>query len=81
MPIRASRLDVPAPALLPLEIVARKGPGHPDTFCDAICDAIAQPPSVALSRRHLDRFGRVLHHNVDEALPRGGAVRSRATAA
>jgi S-adenosylmethionine synthetase len=46
------------------EIVERKGLGHPDT----ICDALAETLSRNLCREHRDRFGTVLHHNVDKAL-------------
>ncbi len=56
-----------------VEIVERKGLGHPDT----ICDALAEQLSVELSRYYLERFGRILHHNVDKALLRGGAARAR----
>ncbi len=73
MPIRISLLDAPTPARLPIELVERKGLGHPDTMCDAIAEAL----SVALSRHYLERFGRVLHYNVDKALLRGGAARPR----
>jgi S-adenosylmethionine synthetase len=69
--ITVSPLFVPAVANLPLEIVERKGVGHPDT----ICDALAENLSAALSRFHLERFGAILHHNVDTALLRGGAAR------
>jgi S-adenosylmethionine synthetase len=66
MPIEiGSRRDV---AELPFEIVERKGLGHPDT----ICDCLAERFSVALSRHYLDRFGLVLHHNVDKALLSAG---------
>lgn len=51
-----------------VEIVERKGVGHPDT----ICDALAENFSRNLSREYLDRFGSILHHNVDKALLRGG---------
>lgn len=50
------------------EIVERKGRGHPDT----ICDALAEELSRTLCREYRDRFGAVLHHNVDKALLRGG---------
>ena len=53
------------------EIVEHKGIGHPDT----ICDALAERLSVELSRHYLDRFGSILHHNVDKALLWGGAAR------
>lgn len=55
----------------PVEIVERKGLGHPDT----ICDALAEEFSVALSKFYLERFGLILHHNVDKALLCGGAAR------
>jgi S-adenosylmethionine synthetase len=51
-----------------VEIVERKGLGHPDT----ICDALAETLSRNLCREYRDRFGTVLHHNVDKALLRGG---------
>jgi S-adenosylmethionine synthetase len=49
-------------------MVERKGLGHPDT----ICDALAEQLSVALCRFYNDRFGYLLHHNVDKALLWGG---------
>ncbi len=52
----------------PFELVERKGLGHPDT----ICDAIAETVSARLSAFYVDRFGMVLHHNVDKALLVGG---------
>jgi S-adenosylmethionine synthetase len=55
-----------------VEIVERKGLGHPDT----ICDALAEEFSVALSKFYLERFGLVLHHNVDKALLCGGSSRA-----
>ena len=45
-----------------IELVERKGLGHPDSICDAIMEAI----SVALCRTYLDATGRVLHHNIDK---------------
>lgn len=45
-----------------VEIVERKGVGHPDT----ICDAVAERVSVELCRAYLDAVGRVLHHNADK---------------
>ncbi|MGQ0551047.1 MAG: methionine adenosyltransferase [Armatimonadota bacterium] len=46
-----------------VEIVERKGVGHPDSICDAIMDRV----SIALSQEYLKRFGRILHHNIDKA--------------
>jgi len=63
-------LEFPSPHTLPLELVERKGIGHPDT----ICDALAETVSGGLSRFYLERFGSVLHHNVDKALLCGGTA-------
>ena len=64
-------LDTPEVEALDVEIVERKGLGHPDS----ICDAIAEQFSLSLCRFYLDRFGLVLHHNVDKALLWGGSAR------
>ncbi len=47
-----------------IEIVERKGLGHPDYICDAVMDQI----SVRLSQEYLARAGTILHHNVDKSL-------------
>jgi len=47
-----------------LEIVERKGLGHPDSICDAIMDRV----SVELSKEYLKRAGAILHHNADKSL-------------
>ncbi|HWA23710.1 MAG TPA: methionine adenosyltransferase [Caulobacterales bacterium] len=47
-----------------IEVVERKGIGHPDTICDALAEAL----SLALCREYLARFGEIAHHNVDKAL-------------
>ncbi len=52
-----------------VEIVERKGLGHPDTICDMLSERF----SVALSRHYLGRFGLILHHNVDKALLSAGS--------
>jgi len=52
----------------PVEMVERKGKGHPDTICDALADHL----SNILSQYYLQRFGFILHHNVDKALLCGG---------
>ena len=56
-----------------LEIVERKGRGHPDTLCDSMMDAI----SVALSRAYLKEFGTILHHNIVMGLLAAGSVLKR----
>jgi S-adenosylmethionine synthetase len=61
---------VTAPSLTqPIEMVERKGAGHPDT----VCDALAEELSRALCRFYLEQFGLVLHHNVDKVLLWGGS--------
>ncbi|MEM0057619.1 MAG: methionine adenosyltransferase [Candidatus Bathyarchaeia archaeon] len=47
-----------------LEIVERKGLGHPDYICDAIMEQI----SLHLSKEYLEKTGTILHHNVDKSL-------------
>jgi S-adenosylmethionine synthetase len=56
-----------------VEIVERKGMGHPDTICDSIMESI----SVALSREYKKIFGRVLHHNIDKGLFAAGSAEIR----
>ncbi|HEV2119418.1 MAG TPA: methionine adenosyltransferase [Candidatus Bathyarchaeia archaeon] len=53
-----------------LEIVERKGLGHPDHICDAVMNEV----SVSLSREYIKRYGIVMHHNIDKALLAAGAV-------
>ena len=45
-----------------VEIVERKGLGHPDSICDGIAESVSR----ALSTLYLDRVGHVLHYNTDE---------------
>jgi len=56
-----------------LEIVERKGVGHPDHICDAIMNEV----SVALSKEYLKRYGHVQHHNIDKGLLAAGEVKRR----
>ena len=56
-----------------VEIVERKGTGHPDTICDSIMESI----SVALSRAYKKDFGTVLHHNIDKGLLAAGRAQIR----
>jgi len=64
-------LQAPSPASLPFEVVERKGLGHPDTICDALVENL----SAGLGRAYHERFGYILHHNVDKALLVGGTAR------
>ena len=61
------------PAEDEVEVVERKGLGHPDTICDALAEALSQ--SLCLEYRK--RFGTILQHNVDKALLCGGELRRR----
>ncbi|ELZ77699.1 methionine adenosyltransferase [Haloferax sp. Atlit-6N] len=45
-----------------VEIVERKGIGHPDSISDGIAESVSR----ALSNLYLDRVGKVLHYNTDE---------------
>jgi len=56
-----------------LEIVERKGLGHPDYICDAIMDQV----SVSLSKAYLERVGAILHHNADKSLLVAGKAQLR----
>lgn len=55
----------------PVEVVERKGMGHPDTICDALADELSR----RLCRFYLKHFGFIAHHNVDKALLWGGVAR------
>ncbi|MCX8137461.1 methionine adenosyltransferase [Pyrobaculum aerophilum] len=56
-----------------VEIVERKGQGHPDY----IADGVAEWVSKYLSKYYLERFGVILHHNVDKTLVVGGQASPR----
>ncbi|OUJ18740.1 Archaeal S-adenosylmethionine synthetase [Methanonatronarchaeum thermophilum] len=45
-----------------VELVERKGIGHPDTIADGLAETVSQ----ALSQEYLNRYGEVMHHNTDE---------------
>jgi S-adenosylmethionine synthetase len=51
-----------------VEIVERKGTGHPDFMCDALMESV----SIALSREYKNTFGTILHHNTDKGLLAAG---------
>ncbi|EMA64522.1 S-adenosylmethionine synthetase [Halorubrum distributum JCM 13561] len=60
--IQVSRLDRQAVEDQEVEIVERKGIGHPDSICDGVAESVSR----ALSQLYLDRVGKVLHYNTDE---------------
>lgn len=70
MSIHVGPLAGPEQDDLAVEVVERKGIGHPDSICDGIAEAV----SVALSKAYHDRFGFVLHHNVDKVLLSAGSA-------
>ncbi len=53
-----------------VELVERKGRGHPDTMADALSEAFSQ----ALSNHYLKQCGTILHHNVDKLLIAAGCA-------
>lgn len=56
-----------------VEIVERKGTGHPDFICDSVMEAV----SVALCEEYLKECGTILHHNIDKGLLVAGKVAKR----
>ncbi|MBU0532239.1 methionine adenosyltransferase [Candidatus Micrarchaeota archaeon] len=54
-----------------VELVERKGIGHPDSLIDGIMEEI----SKELSKAYLEEFGKILHHNVDKGQICGGGTR------
>ncbi len=52
-----------------VELVERKGLGHPDSIADGVSESVSR----ALCRMYLDEFGKILHHNTDETQVVGGA--------
>jgi S-adenosylmethionine synthetase len=61
------------PASNEVEVVERKGLGHPDSICDALSEAV----SLSLCQYYLEQFGHILHHNVDKVLLVGGSSTPR----
>jgi S-adenosylmethionine synthetase len=53
---------------LDVEIVERKGKGHPDSLIDGASEAV----SLGLCDYYLKHFGAILHHNVDKGILVGG---------
>jgi len=61
------------PRIVPLEkqvieLVERKGIGHPDSLCDGIAESVSR----ALCKEYMDRYGKILHHNTDQVEIVGG---------
>jgi len=60
--IRISAADRLAVEDQEVEIVERKGMGHPDSICDGVAESVSR----ALADLYLERVGEVLHYNTDE---------------
>jgi S-adenosylmethionine synthetase len=60
--IRVEEIDRRAVEDQEVEIVERKGIGHPDSICDGIAESVSR----ALSQIYIERVGKVLHYNTDE---------------
>ncbi len=71
MDILVTKMQGPSVGQGPMEIVERKGIGHPDSLCDGAAEAL----SIALSKFYLEHGDKILHHNVDKAVLVGGATR------
>ncbi len=56
-----------------VELVERKGLGHPDSICDALQESIC----LELCRAYQERFGRILHHNIDKGMLVAGVSEPR----
>lgn len=51
-----------------VELVERKGIGHPDSISDGVAEAVSR----ALCKMYLERYGEILHHNTDQNEVVGG---------
>jgi S-adenosylmethionine synthetase len=60
--IRVEPTSRPAVEDQEVEIVERKGIGHPDSICDGVAESVAR----ALAQTYLERVGKPLHYNTDE---------------
>ncbi len=70
MSIVVEKLRNILPSEMKVEMVERKGMGHPDTLADAIAESVSR----ALCREYLKRFGALMHHNTDQGEIIGGEV-------
>ena len=56
-----------------VEVVERKGLGHPDYICDSVMNQV----SVELCKEYMQRFGAVMHHNIDKGMLVAGEVKTK----
>ncbi len=71
--IHVEKLTCGAVSDLEVEIVERKGKGHPDSLIDGASEAVSR----ALCKYYLDEYGRIFHHNVDKGILVGGRSNPR----
>jgi S-adenosylmethionine synthetase len=55
-----------------MEVIEKKGIGHPDTLADSMAEAL----SYVYSQYCLKKFGYILHHNVDKISVYGGSSKA-----
>ena len=72
--MQKSKIVIERTNLLPVkdqhvELVERKGLGHPDYIIDSACEYA----SLALSKYYMENFGQILHHNLDKGILVGGS--------
>lgn len=68
--VKVERLDCPPVDEQPIEIVERKGCGHPDSICDGVVEAAA----VRLAQEYRRRVGHVAHFNLDKGMLAAGSA-------
>ena len=56
-----------------VEVVERKGLGHPDYICDSIMNEV----SIRLCKEYMERFGAIMHHNIDKGMLVAGEVKTK----
>jgi S-adenosylmethionine synthetase len=56
-----------------VEVVERKGLGHPDFICDSIMNQV----SIELCKEYMERFGAIMHHNIDKGMLVAGEVKTK----
>lgn len=68
MKIHIEKLNQKSVSEQNIEIVERKGIGHPDSLTDAICEAASR----VVSNYYIEKKGFICHHNLDKGLLIGG---------
>ncbi len=56
-----------------VEVVERKGLGHPDYICDSIMNEV----SIRLCKEYMEKFGAIMHHNIDKGMLVAGEVKTK----